>query len=350
MSSEAKTQHLFPWKHRYLPVLLFLAACGGGPPPPRDVVWNGEAFGTYYQIKTSNQDVAQLIIANRFARLLDQTNSQMSNWLPDSEVSRFNTHASTEPFAVSPETALATERALALNRATGGVFDPTLSPLIELWGFGTQKDVSFPDATRIEAALAEIGGDKLAVTDGALVKSLPTLALNLSAIAKGFAVDQVAALLEEEGLTDYMVNIGGEVRVRGINAKGKPWRMAVERPSFDAGQKVYAVFDLGDKAMATSGDYRNFFTHEGQRYSHIIDPRTGYPVTHQIASASVIAPDCMTADALATALLVLTPEEGVALIEGMDGIECLILTREADDSLTEHASKGLGAYRLRAPD
>jgi len=349
MSSEAHPIHRILWKHRFLPVLLFLVACG--PDARHETELRGETMGTFYQVKLVTVDpIDEAAMRTRIEAELDRINALMSNWLLDSEISRFNNHLSRDPFTVSPDTLRVVSRALELSEATDGALDPTLSPLIELWGFGTREDTSFPKPDRIEAALETVGPDKLTVIGEALVKSTPELTVNLSAIAKGYAVDRVAAIVAEAGHADFMVNIGGEVRVKGKNSRDDAWRMAIEEPRHDSGQEIYAILDLVDTALATSGDYRRFFVHEGTRYAHIIDPRTGYPVRHHIASASVIAPDCMTADALATALLVLEPEKGMALIEAMDGIECLILVREGDDTLTEHASSGWDTYRHEQPE
>ncbi|MDJ0839755.1 MAG: FAD:protein FMN transferase [Acidobacteriota bacterium] len=327
-------------------MLLLFTVLGCGP-SEKHYDWRGKTMGTYYQVRVVSALPMDETHHQDLIAVMGETNSLMSNWLDSSEVSRFNEHRTTEPFPVSEATAAVVAAALDLHAKTRGALDPTISPLIELWGFGTHERLQFPEPGSIEEALARGGMQRLSISDNSLIKNLPELTVNLSAIAKGYAVDRVASRLEESGFTNYLVNIGGEVRVKGVNPQGDPWRMAVEKPNYEKGREVYGVFDLKDRAMATSGDYRIYFTHEGKQYSHIIDPRNGYPVTHGIASASVIADDCMTADGLATALLVLTPEEGLEVIEDLPGVECLILVRDGNGGYIEYASSGLAAYRLQ---
>jgi len=323
-------------------LLFFLLACSSGE---KSYEWHGTTMGTFYQVRVVHagkldKEEQQTSLVG----VIERVNSLMSNWQPDSEVSRFNALDSTQPFAVSEDTARVVRRALELAQKTGGALDPTVSPLIELWGFGTRKDVEFPAEAEVTDRMARIGYNHLHVEGNTLRKDLETLTLNLSSIAKGYAVDCVALYLQGQGFDNYMINIGGEVLAAGHNPEGEPWRMAVEEPNYQVIQKVHRVFDLKGKALATSGDYRIFFEHEGKKYTHILDPRTGYPVEHGIASASVIADDCMTADALATALIVLSPEEGLALAASMPGIECLLLVREKDETLKEHKSAGLDDF------
>jgi len=177
--------------------------------------------------------------------------------------------------------------------------------------------------------------------DKALVKRTAHVQLDLASIAKGYGVDQVSALLRNTGYADFLVEIGGEVYASGIRSDGKPWRIGINRPDKDARHDdVYKVVRLHNAGFATSGDYRNFFERHGRRYSHVIDPRTGYPVSNAVVSASVIADSCTFADGLATALMVLGPEKGLGVVAALDGVECLIIVREDDGILMEHGSKG----------
>jgi len=208
---------------------------------------------------------------------------------------------------------------------------------VDAWGFGPEPAAAPPDEATIERLLEDHGYTHLELDAGDLTvrKDNPRLRCDLSAIAKGYAVDRVALRVEKLGLRDFMVEIGGEVRVAGRNAEGQAWRIGVERP--DGGGRPWAAVALTDGAMATSGDYRNYYERDGVRISHTIDPRTGRPITHALASVSVIHPSCMTADALATALNVLGPGEGRELVE-REGLAALFLVRTDDGGLDEWAS------------
>jgi len=263
---------------------------------------------------------------------LDTVDRAMSTYRDDSELSRFNASTSTDWFEVSPETAEVVALALRIGRASGGAYDVTVEPLVRLWNFGAHPSAAdaVPSDEAIEKAMKLVGQEHLAVRfdPPALKKDLPGLRVDLSSIAKGDAVDRVAQLLDAGGCENYMVEVGGEVRARGHNASGRPWQIAIERPG-DGPKQVYRVVPLAGRAMATSGDYRNYFERDGRRYSHLIDPRTGRPITHRLASATVLADDCAEADAWATALLILGPESGMKLAE-QEGITTDFLIREGD--------------------
>ena len=336
---------LIKGKHGYLPVLLFcLVAC------QRDesAVYEGAAMGTVYQVRVIGPGLADLELEEGIREQVERVNLLMSNWVIDSDVTRFNYYNGVGPFEVSEHTAFVVNRVLELSRQTGGALDPTVSPLIELWGFGTQRDVPFPSDEEVRRSLQMVGYDKLTVDGRFLTKSFPRLSLNLSALAKGYAVDLVCGYLEEKRITRYMVNIGGEVRTSGFNDRGIPWQMGIEQPESNERNKIYRKVALGNNAMATSGDYRNYFEYNNKKYSHILDPRTGFPIEPNVTLATVIAPDCMTADGLATALMVLTPEESIALVEQMKGVECLIVVRAQDGTLVDppFVSSGMQAFLL----
>ena len=294
-------------------------------------------MGTRYLLKLtqspagfSPQDAQDRVDAR-----LAAIDAAMSTWKPDSEVSRFNASRSTEWFPVSAETAFVTETALRIGRQTGGAFDITIGPLVNLWGFGPEKGRRERPPTDEELAerRTATGLDKLSVrTDPPALRKLhPALQIDLSAIAKGYAVDALASELDAFGVKHYMVEVGGEVRTRGERAAGGAWRIGIETP-IEGERKVGRVVPLDDLSMATSGDYRNVYVSEGKRVSHTIDPRTGRPVTHELGSVSVVAADCMNADALATAFMVMgkgeamefaTKNELAALfiVHGVDGFE-----------------------------
>ncbi len=300
-------------------LLAVLAACGDSARerPLQELV--GSTMGTTFSVKViappENLDLAGL--RTDIEAALDGINRSMSTYLSDSELSRFNASDSTDWIEVSPELCHAIEAAQVVSEFTGGAFDVTVGPLVNLWGFGpTEATQEPPPNDAITAAMQFVGYTKLQAdcTIPALRKDAPGIYVDLSAFAKGHAADVVAALLDTRNLPDYLIEIGGEMRLRGTNARSEPWAIAVEKPE-RAGRSIQTVVHLTDAAMATSGDYRNFFEHEGRFYSHTIDPRTGYPVTHDAASVTVIAQTAAFADAAATALLVLGPDAGMKLAE-----------------------------------
>ncbi len=274
----------------------------------------GDTMGTTYHIKVVIPDAAteQTLLQADINSLLEVVNNQMSTWRLDSELSRFNRHATDDWFEVSQELAYVVRNALEVANDSNGAFDPTISPLVGLWNFGADaEDGDIPSDEDIASALRQVDYRLIEsrLEPPALRKSDPQVRIDLSAIAKGHGVDRVAALLNSTGITAWMVEIGGEVRTRGAKPDGSPWRIGIERPV--AGRRMPdSALELSDSALATSGDYRNFFERDGVRYQHTIDPATGRPVTHSLASVSVLADDCMTADAWATTLMVLGPEAG----------------------------------------
>lgn len=331
-------------------VLVLLAAV---PASAADVAAiTGRTMGTTYSIKwtlpnpneSSTADV-QSAVDERLA----QINSLMSTYDPESELSRFNQSRSTDWFSVSPETALVVGRALEVSRLSAGAFDPTVGRLVGMWSFGAdRRSYEPPPQEKIDEALQSVGFALVDVrTDPpAIKKSHPEVSLDLSAIAKGYGVDAVSQLLQQRGLVDHMVEIGGEVRARGTKA-GTPWRLGIERPA-QLPSGISAVVALHDQALATSGDYRNYFEQDGVRYSHTIDPATGFPVRHQLASASVIAPNCMTADALATTLMVLGPERGLAFATEHH-IAAYLLIRTASGYVESVSPAGQGLFQTAPP-
>ncbi len=247
---------------------------------------------------------------------LAKVNALMSTYQPDSEVSRFNRFDRIEWFPASPDSVAVIEEALNVGRLTGGAFDITVAPLVDLWNFGPDRQAAdrVPSAGEIDRVKVKIGFTRVEVrrSPPAVRKQREDLSVDLSGVAKGYAVDKIAELLEGRGIGNYMVDVGGEVKARGRNQQGKPWQIAVESPV--AGERrIHKVICLDGLGLATSGDYRNYFEKDGVRYSHIIDPRTGRPITHRLASVSVLAQSCMRADAMATALMVLGPEAGYQL-------------------------------------
>jgi thiamine biosynthesis lipoprotein len=272
-------------------------------------------------------------------------NSLMSTYDPESELSRFNRSGSTQPFDLSANTIEVFELAQDISALTDGAFDVTVGPLIAAWGFGAAAtERRSPSASELAALRSRVGYQLLRLdpTAGQISKARPEVVCDLSAIAKGYAVDQAAEAMRDLGYRDFLIEVGGELVGHGRRPDGNAWRVAIERP--DAlSRGVYAVVALDDAAMATSGDYRNFHESDGVRLSHLVDPRVGRPIAHRLASVTVVDESAARADALATALSVLGPEEGHALAE-REGVAAYFILRSRDnwtEVLTTPAFDGL---------
>jgi thiamine biosynthesis lipoprotein len=268
------------------------------------------------------------ILAGIEARL-EEVNASMSTYREDSEISRLNTAPLDTWVDVSLPFYTVLSTALEVGRSSGGAYDVTVGPLVNLWGFGPQSGPDkVPDPALIATLLQQVGQEKLRLDrEGLRVKKLADLSLDFSSLAKGYAVDQVALWLEEQGITRYLVEVGGEMRAAGLSGRGDPWRIAIEQPEIDA-HGVAAALELSDMAIATSGDYRNYFELAGQRYSHSIDPRTGFPVAHELVSVTVVHASAMVADAWATALIVLGPQRADEVAE-LHGLAVYFIQRDA---------------------
>lgn len=327
-----------------LPTLgcLVLAAvgigCGAPEPMPQRALppvhqATGEALGTTWTVKWLGGDADEDEVSSAIVDALRDVDAAMSTWRDDSELSRVR--AADGPVVVSEATHQVVAQAIEVAHATGGAFDPTVQPLVELWGFHGGTRDSLPTDQELAAARAQVGWQRVML--GRDPGGLPTVdsggtALDLSAIAKGYAVDRVSWALSELGLADHLVEVGGEVRAHGPGTMGQGWRLGVDRPQegLVPGERLEAVVRLTNMALATSGDYRNVREIDGQRVAHTLDPRTGRPVAGQVASATVVAPDCATADAWATAMVVLGEEEGMRRIEARPQIEALLLVIDGD--------------------
>ncbi len=292
----------------------------------------GFTMGTSYSVVAVDHTraVTETGLRREIEAGLLQVNAQLSNWDPNSEISRFNASRSTDAVAVSPALAEVMNAADLVHTASDGQFDVTLGPLIDLWGFGAaDNSVRTPDAAEIEAALGASGQNRtLQVSEGSLQKRVPGTEIYLSAIGKGYGVDVVARKLESLGIKDYMVEIGGDLYTAGNNPEGRPWQIGIETP-LAHDRTTHQVVDLSSLGMATSGDYRNYFEQDGVRYSHIIDAQTGRPITHTTASVTVLTENAMLADAWATAMLVLGRERGMEIANNRD-LAVLFIERDAN--------------------
>lgn len=274
----------------------------------------GQTMGTTWSVvlHPGSAGVDSVLLKQQLQQRLDRINRLMSTYDPDSEVSRFNSQVNSEWFAISAETAEVIALSLDISRLTEGAFDISVGPLVELWGFGaTQRAAQVPDANQVSEVLALVGyrSLQLRMVPPAIRKQVQALRIDLSAVAKGYAVDALAEILEQQGFNDYLLEIGGELRISGQRGDATPWRIAIEKP-LEGAREVAAIFPVTNTAMATSGNYRNFYLEKGQRYSHTIDPLSGRPARHKLASVTVLDKTCARADALATALMVMGEEKG----------------------------------------
>ena len=325
-----------------LAFLLILAGC----PDRREIKFTGKTMGTTYHMTiVGSHFTAVAPLQKAVDERLEAINASMSTYRPDSEISRFNQMQRIDtPLPISTAFQEVMRVSRQLFQMTRGAWDGTLDPLIDLWGFGrTQRSKDrAPTAEEIQALLPAVGFHHIVLhADGQLSKRQSSVSLDLASVAKGYAVDAIASLIGDKGFENYLVEIGGEVYAAGVRIDGQPWRIGINKP--DAGapfDQVYRIVNLQDRAFATSGDYRNFFEIEGQRYAHIIDPRTGYPVANGVVSVSVTADTCALADGLATALMVMGATAGIELVNRMEGVECLVITRDDHNRLNEHASRG----------
>lgn len=323
-----------------------VAGCGdrGGPAPPGSLHLHGETMGSTFNVR-----IAGAPSADGFARVardavtaaFDEVVRRMSTFDATSELRRFGAHAATTPFGLSAQTLAVLRRAQQVSQASGGAFDVTVAPLVGAWGFGAgaASRGAVPTPAMLATLAPRVGWQRLVVDEaaGTARKAHPDLLLDLSGIAKGHAVDRAAAALQALGVTRFMVEAGGEVRTQGLNAQRRPWQIAIEKP--DAWPpRVQCVVPLEGLAMATSGDYRNFYEVDGRRLSHGIDPAKRAPVAHALASVSVVHDECISADAWATALFVLGPERGLALAQ-QQALAAHFVVREEGGRLREFVTR-----------
>lgn len=280
---------------------------------------SGRVFGTFYKIKYEAKDGRSL--AEHYKRLFLEVDSSLSTFNKESIISRFN--SGEDSVLVDSHFRNVFEKGAAVSEISGGAFDMTVAQVVNAWGFGFSKRDDVSDEL-IDSLMRHVGYGKVGLVNGLLVRNDAGVMLDASAIAKGYSVDVVARCLDSLGVENYMVEIGGEISVKGVNHEGRPWGIGVTNPVDDSTMmrtELYDVVYLQDKAMATSGNYRQYYHKGGKKYSHTIDPRTGYPVEHNLLSASVFADDCMTADALATACMVVGLDSSMAMIEAIPDVE-----------------------------
>jgi thiamine biosynthesis lipoprotein len=310
--------------------------------------FGGNTMGTTYQVTYvlavgSAGDEARA--ARAVEDLLASITQSLSTYIETSVISRIN--ASTDTAAWHPvdshfETVF--RRARAINEDTGGAFNPAIGPLVNAWGFGPDGPQALPDDDAIRALLAVASFDAfdLRVSPPAVRKRIAGAKLDFNAIAEGYAVDAIAALLEQGGVKNYLVEIGGEVRAKGQHAEGRGWRVGIERPADTAlaASKIQTILSLDNAALATSGSYRNYRIEEGKPLSHILNPRTGYPAASFLLSVSVVADDATTADAYATAFMVMGPDEALRFVEARENLEAYFIAKDPSGNIIERRSSG----------
>lgn len=306
-------------------LLLTLTSCADDPV----LILKGSTMGTWYTVKVvgvkhiEDEDTIRTVVE----RSLQRVNNCLNTYDPTSEISKVNALGDHMILPVSEQFRRVTDVAKSIYETSGGAFDPTVKPLVGLWGFGDGGINKRPTDKDIELALQHVGMNKVSLNSEGIEKQDPEVHLDYSAIAKGYGVDVVTNALAGLGWKDILVEIGGEVRV-----KGKVWHIGIAVPDDNnpGNQRSAEIIGLKDLACATSGDYQQFYEVNGKRYTHLIDPKTGYPIRHELTSVTVIAENCMLADAAATAAIVLGKTDGMAFIEKLEGVEAFFIYRDGD--------------------
>ncbi len=307
---------------------------------PGKITISGKTMGTTYNLTYLDEEGRNLQPA--VDSLLVVFNNSLSTYIPDSEISQFNRQDSLE-FKL-PYLPVVLRASKAIYEKTGGAFDPTVGPLVNVWGFGPGGP-QLKDSTDISQLLRLVGFEKVIFDQTGVRKTVPGLYLDFSAIAKGQGVDMVAALLEAKGISDYLVEIGGEVVAKGVNEKGELWKVGINRPEESASASdLHSIIALQNRAMATSGNYRNYYVKDSVKISHTINPATGYPVNHNLLSATVLADNCMTADAYATAIMVMGVDRAIALDSSIEEIEIFLIYDNGKGGFGTFASESLKPY------
>lgn len=307
----------------------------------------GSAFGTLYHVIYEPVDEEQM--DNVVSNALKEIDDALSMFNRKSIISRINAGDTTATTNDLFETVY--KKSNEISEMTNGAFDITIAPVVNLWGFGFKKGM-IPTDTNIDELMASVGYDKIHLVNHHIIKDNPNTMLDASAIAKGYACDYAAEKLKEHGISNFLVEIGGEVHAEGKNKQNNEWKVGINKPVQDStctNQEIERVVALSGRSLATSGNYRNFYTREGKRYAHTIDPKTGRPVEHNLLSATIIADDCMTADAIATACMVMGLKESMKLCSQYN-IPGFFITSEDDDSFQCHYTDSFEPYLVISKD
>ena len=305
----------------------------------------GQIFGTFYHIIYENSEGGDL--QEEILKKLNEFDYSLSTYKPESVISKVNNNDST--VVLDQYFLTVFNKSNEIAEVTNGAFDWTVAPLANAWGFGFKNKLD-PEAIPVDSLLQVVGYQKVKLENGKVIKDDPRIMFDASAIAKGYGVDVVADFLESKGIANYMVEIGGEIRAKGKSNKARAWRVGIDKPIDDPSslsRQIQDVITLDDGALATSGNYRQFYVKDGKKYAHTIDPRLGYPVQHSLLSASVVAPDCMTADAYATAFMVLGLEKSIEIVEKDTLLEAYFIYSDEDGNLKTYITENLKNQILR---
>lgn len=320
-------------------VTLVISGCDNSTPAPTTgkstaTVLDGKTMGTFWRVSVIGLDSGQTdALRQKIQHQLDGDDMLLSTWKNDSALMRFNHATSTAPWPVSEAMADIVTESLRIGAKTQGAMDVTVGPLVNLWGFGPDKQpIKTPTQAQIDAAKARTGLQHLQVinTSGRqyLQKDLPDLYVDLSTVGEGYAADHLARLMEQEGIARYLVSVGGALVSRGMNAEGHPWRVAIQKPT-DQENAVQAIVDINGHGISTSGSYRNYYELDGKRISHVIDPQTGSPIQHKLVSVTVIAPTALEADGWDTGLMVLGPDKAKTIVREQ-GLAVYMIIKEGE--------------------
>ncbi|CRI64219.1 Thiamine biosynthesis lipoprotein ApbE [Thiocapsa sp. KS1] len=327
---------------------LLLAGCGERAAPSIEI--EGPTMGTYYSVKVARPPLGMTTDAlkREVESVLDRVIAEISTYEPTSELSRLNANPGTDWIPVSPELHAVIAEGQRIAALSDGAFDITVGPLVNLWGFGPEeRPDALPTPEQIQAARERVGWRKLELraSPPAIRKARGDVYIDLSALGEGYGADRVAADLDARGVADYMVAVAGTIRAKGLNPKGQPWAIAIEEPLPDR-RAVHRIVPVSDRAISTSGDYRNFFVKDGKRYSHEIDPATGAPIERNLGSATVVGERATLVDGFATAFMVLGEQRASALAVSQ-GIAAYFIVRDGD-ALRGVASPAFEAYLARS--
>ena len=332
-------------------MLAFLLCLGACDSSPKKVQLQGGVFGTTWHVTYHGEPdgLTDNDIEAAITRAFSVVDDSMNNYRASSTLSQLNRLPAGQIFEVDWDFALVFNAALDIHHATAGAYDPSVSPLINLWGFGPEGVTESPTDDQLAIARSHSGLNQFAwdLSDRSFLKRNTRATLDFSSIAKGYAVDLAGDALDEIGVANFMLEVGGEIQTRGVSPRGDHWRLAIENPIRAGVGKPYAAVSVTDVGIATSGNYRNFFEVDGKRFSHLIDPRTGYPIEHDLVSATVIHPSTMVADAWATALMVVGTTEALRLANLYD-LSVYLISRNGEQLISSH-NQGMSRW-LKASD
>lgn len=306
--------------------------------------FGGPTMGSTYAVKYVTSKDKAVSYQPQVDSILEAFNQSLSTYRPDSEISRFNKgHAVVFKL---PYFYPVLKKAEEVYKASGGAFDPTVGPLVNAWGFGTGKERKAPSQARIDSLLKLVGFNNISFDEQSVRKAKEGVYIDFNAIAPGYAADVLGNYLETKGITNYMIEIGGEVLCKGKNAEGKYWTIGINNPEYEqkGGDMLQAIVQMNNRALATSGNYRNYYEQDGKKYAHTIDPKTGYPVQHSLLSVSVFAEDCISADAYATVFMVIGREKAMEFTRKNNKLDAFFVYADESGKLQTYTTEGIKPY------